>query len=55
MRRLRSYTDMGIITTNEEFGIDATNFFNYLSGYMEKPEYHHLLFLLLTLEKNLSS
>jgi len=28
------YTDMGIITTDKEFGIDATNFFNYLSGYL---------------------
>jgi len=38
----RTYTDMGIITTNEKIGIDATNFFNYLSGHMEKPQYHHL-------------
>ena len=37
------YTDMGIITSNKEFGIDATNFFNYLSGYTEKPEFHHLV------------
>ena len=37
------YTDMGIITSNKEFGVDATNFFNYLSGYTEKPEFHHLV------------
>lgn len=37
------YTDMGLITTNEKLAIDATNFFNYLSGHMEKPEYHHLV------------
>ncbi|WP_246020437.1 RNA degradosome polyphosphate kinase [Lysinibacillus telephonicus] len=37
------YTDLGIITTNKEFGIDATNFFNYLSGYTEKPKFHHLV------------
>lgn len=37
------YTDMGIITSHKEFGIDATNFFNYLSGYTEKPEFHHLV------------
>lgn len=37
------YTDMGIITSNKEFGIDATNFFNYLSGYTEKPQFHHLV------------
>ena len=36
------YTDMGILTSNVEFGIDATNFFNYLSGYTDKPVYHHL-------------
>ncbi|KYG89320.1 RNA degradosome polyphosphate kinase [[Bacillus] sp. KCTC 13219] len=37
------YTDMGIITSHKEFGIDATNFFNYLSGYTEKPQFHHLV------------
>lgn len=37
------YTDMGIITTKKKLGIDATNFFNYLSGYTEKPKYHHLV------------
>lgn len=36
------YTDMGIITCNKEFGVDATNFFNYLSGYTEKPAFHHI-------------
>ena len=34
---------MGIITTNKKIGIDATNFFNYLSGYTEKPNFHHLV------------
>ncbi|RDW16474.1 RNA degradosome polyphosphate kinase [Oceanobacillus arenosus] len=36
------YTDMGIVTTKRKFGIDATNFFNYLSGFTEKPEFNHL-------------
>lgn len=36
------YTDMGILTSKKKFGIDATNFFNYLSGYSEKPKFHHL-------------
>lgn len=36
------YTDMGLLTSKRKFGIDATNFFNYLSGYTEKPEFHHL-------------
>lgn len=37
------YTDMGIITTKKKFGIDATNFFNYLSGYTEKPVFNYLV------------
>ncbi len=37
------YTDMAIITSNKEFGIDATNFFNYLSGYTEKPKFNHIV------------
>lgn len=36
------YTDMGIFTANEEIGQDASNFFNYLSGYTERPVYRHL-------------
>lgn len=36
------YTDMSLITTKRKFGIDATNFFNYLSGFTQKPEFHHL-------------
>ncbi|WP_156289736.1 RNA degradosome polyphosphate kinase [Oceanobacillus salinisoli] len=37
-----TYTDMGLITTKRKFGIDATNFFNYLSGFTEKPEFNHI-------------
>ncbi|WP_046175200.1 RNA degradosome polyphosphate kinase [Domibacillus indicus] len=37
------YTDHGLITAKKEFGVDATNFFNYLSGYMDKPKYNHLV------------
>ncbi|MFC3418512.1 RNA degradosome polyphosphate kinase [Salinicoccus hispanicus] len=36
------YTDMGIITTDEDIGNDAINFFNYLSGYSLKPDYRAL-------------
>ncbi|WP_027417551.1 RNA degradosome polyphosphate kinase [Aneurinibacillus terranovensis] len=35
------YTDVGLFTSNHEFGIDATNFFNYLSGHTEKPSFYH--------------
>ena len=38
----KTYTDMGIVTTKRKFGIDATNFFNYLSGLTEKPDFHHI-------------
>ena len=37
------YTDMGIITTNNEIAEDAINFFNYLSGYSIKPVYNKLI------------
>ncbi|SFL66902.1 RNA degradosome polyphosphate kinase [Salibacterium qingdaonense] len=36
------YTDMGWITSREDVGEDATNFFNYLSGYRTKPEWNHI-------------
>ncbi|TYR80326.1 RNA degradosome polyphosphate kinase [Priestia megaterium] len=36
------YTDLSLLTANRKVGVDATNFFNYLSGYTEKPNYHHL-------------
>ncbi|UJL48308.1 RNA degradosome polyphosphate kinase [Virgibacillus sp. NKC19-16] len=38
----KTYTDMGLITTKRKFGMDATNFFNYLSGFTEIPEFHHI-------------
>ena len=36
------YTDMGIFSSNEITGQDATDFFNYLSGYSIQPDYNHL-------------
>lgn len=38
----RGYTDMGLITTREALTEDVANFFNYLSGYSEQPNYNHL-------------
>ncbi|MCA0171856.1 RNA degradosome polyphosphate kinase [Bacillus sp. RAR_GA_16] len=35
------YTDMGLLTSNQHLGIDATNFFNYLSGYRTKPDWYY--------------
>ncbi|SDI86491.1 RNA degradosome polyphosphate kinase [Alteribacillus bidgolensis] len=36
------YTDMGLFTSKQEFGEDATNFFNYLSGYRKKPVWNQI-------------
>lgn len=33
------YTDVGLLTAREEIAEDATNFFNWLSGYGEQPEW----------------
>lgn len=37
------YTDLSLITADAQIGIDASNYFNYLSGYMEKPVFEQLL------------
>lgn len=37
------YTDMGLFTCAEEFGADATDLFNYLTGYSAKGDYRQLL------------
>ena len=39
----RIYTDIGILTADEEIGEDATNVFNYLTGYSSYTKYHCLL------------
>lgn len=36
------YTDMGIMTADYAVGEDTVKFFNYISGYTERPEYTHL-------------
>lgn len=37
------YTDLGLLTTDEEIGADVTDLFNYLTGYSEKRDYRKLL------------
>lgn len=37
------YTDMGIMTANDQFGSDASAFFNLLSGYSEPPLWNKLV------------
>ncbi len=39
----RIYTDIGLFTAAEPFGIDASEFFNMLSGFSEPPEWRRLI------------
>lgn len=37
------YTDIGLLTSDEEIGADVTDLFNFLTGYSFQPEYRQLL------------
>lgn len=37
------YTDLGLFTCSEPFGVDASEFFNMLSGFAEPPEWRRLI------------
>jgi polyphosphate kinase len=37
------YTDLGLLTCDEEIGADATDLFNFLTGYSTKRDYRRLL------------
>ncbi len=37
------YTDMGLFTADDHLANDASDLFNYLTGYSQKTDYHHLL------------
>lgn len=39
----RLYTDMGLMTANDQFGSDASAFFNLLSGYSRTPVWNKLV------------
>ncbi len=39
----QQYEDMGMFTCDDEIGADATDLFNYLTGYSNKKEYRKLL------------
>jgi polyphosphate kinase len=36
------YTDLGLLTADEDFGADATELFNFLTGYSRQKEYRQL-------------
>jgi polyphosphate kinase len=39
----RMYTDLGFLTCNEQIGADATDLFNYLTGYSAKSSFRKLM------------
>ena len=39
----RLYTDVGLLTSDEEIGSDATSLFNFLTGYSQPDEYKRFL------------
>ncbi|HMA35149.1 MAG TPA: polyphosphate kinase 1 [Chloroflexia bacterium] len=49
----RSYTDLGLLTARPDFGADASELFNYLTGYSKQAKYRKLLVAPLTLRTGL--
>ncbi|WP_299447438.1 RNA degradosome polyphosphate kinase [uncultured Phascolarctobacterium sp.] len=49
------YTDLGLMTANDEFGSDASAFFNLLSGYGEPPIWNKLVMAPLGLREKIYS
>ncbi|MBL8176225.1 MAG: polyphosphate kinase 1 [Bryobacterales bacterium] len=47
------YTDMGMFTCDPEIGADASDLFNYLTGYSAKSDYRKLLVAPINLRKRL--
>ncbi len=39
----RGYTDVGLLTADPDFGADATDLFNYLTGYSQQRSYRRFL------------
>ncbi len=49
----RIYTDLGLLTADEEIGADATSLFNFLTGYSQQTKYNRLLVAPLNLREKL--
>ena len=49
------YTDVGLFTADEQIGQDATELFNYLTGYSRQTEYQRLMVAPITLRNDLNS
>jgi len=51
----RLYTDLSLFTCNADFGADATDLFNYLTGYSHKADFRKLLVAPVTLRKRMTA
>ena len=51
----RIYTDLGLLTANEEIGEDASSLFNFLTGYSQQDKYKRLIVAPLNLRERLIS
>jgi polyphosphate kinase len=49
-----TYTDLGLLTANDDLGADATEFFNYLTGYSRQQDYRQLLVAPVNLREKLT-
>ncbi len=47
------YTDLGLLTANEEIGEDASSLFNFLTGYSQQDKYKRLIVAPLNLRERL--
>ena len=50
----RLYTDLSLFTCNRDLGADATDLFNYLTGYSKKSDFRKLLVAPLALRKGMA-
>jgi len=50
-----TYTDLGLFTADKEIGEDATEFFNYLTGYSNQASYRRLLISPVNLREKLTT
>src|SRR6266446_799494 len=50
-----TYTDLGLFTANKEIGEDASEFFNYLTGYSQQKNYRKLLVSPVNLREKLTT
>ncbi len=51
----QQYTDIGLLTCDEEMGADASDLFNYLTGYSAKTEYRKFLVAPLNMRAHLEA